>query len=516
VKIAACVAARGWQVGGMRKTALLAVIGLFASPAIAQDQAATGDAARNARAYLDRIAALDDAGPELNAVIEVNQQAPTIAAANAGTPLAGRTVLVKDNIETSEWPTTAGSLALAGNDTGRDAPLIARLREAGGVVLGKTNLSEWANIRSSHSTSGWSAVGGQTRNPYAIDRNPCGSSSGSGAAVAAELSWAAIGTETDGSVTCPASVNGIVGFKPTVGLVSRTHVVPISHSQDTAGPMARSVADAALLLNAIAGSDPADPATAEADTHKADFTRGLGTASLAGVRIGVLRKQVGESAKVEAVFEAALEDLRKAGAELVDIDYEFPDELGRDEFTTLLYELREDLGTYLEGSPADIPVRSLADVIAFNREHADKEMPWFRQETFLEAEATTDRNAYEAARENALHLAGDRGIDRLLQENDVAFLIAPTTGPAWPIDLVMGDAYEGSIGAGTLAAVAGYPHLSVPMGAVQGLPVGLSIIGAKWDDAAVLRAGAAYERARTVRLPEPGFKRWDEGVAKAP
>ncbi|MBB5731268.1 amidase [Altererythrobacter atlanticus] len=487
----------------MKRAFLLAGLALLAAPLRA-------DPAEDAQVYLDRIAALDDAGPQLNAVIAFNADAPELARQAQGTLLGGRTVLVKDNIETVEWPTTAGSLALAGNDTGRDAPLITRLRQAGGVVLGKTNLSEWANIRSTRSTSGWSAVGGQTRNPHATDRNACGSSSGSGAAVAAELSWAAIGTETDGSITCPASVNGIVGFKPTVGLVSRTHIVPISHSQDTAGPMARNVADAALLLNAIAGTDPADAATADADAHVTDFTAGLEAASLSGVRIGVMRKQVGDSAKVAAVFETALEDLRKAGAQLVEIDYDFPNELGRDEFQTLLFELREDLGAYLSGSPADIPIRSLADAIAFNQDNADREMPWFRQEIFVQAEASTDRRAYEAARRNALHLAGERGIDKLLHENDVAFLIAPTTGPAWPIDLVMGDAYEGSIGAGTLAAVSGYPHLSVPMGAVHGLPIGLSFIGARWEDAAILQAGAAYERARSASIPRPTFRRWQE------
>ncbi len=463
-----------------------------------------------AEAYLARIAALDDAGPRLNAVMVTNPDAPAQAraAAAAGLPLGGRTVLVKDNIETREWPTTAGSLALANNTTGRDAPLVTRLRAAGGVVLGKTNLSEWANIRSSRSTSGWSAVGGQTRNPHAIDRNACGSSSGSGAAVAAGFAWAAIGTETDGSITCPASVNGIVGFKPTVGLVSRTHVIPISHSQDTPGPMARSVADAALLLNAIAGSDPADPVTAEADAYKVDFTARLTSASLAGVRIGVLRKQVGDHPQVERLFNDALADLTRAGAVLVPIDFEEPEGLGEAEFTTLLFELREDLAAYLTSSPADIPVRTLAEVIAFNKARAAEEMRWFGQDIFEQAEQTTDREAYQAARAKALRLAGEEGISRLLAEHGVQFLIAPTTGPAWATDLVNGDHFEGSIGAGTFAAVAGTPHLSVPMGAVERLPVGLSIMGGRWNDAAVLKAGAAYERARTARLAEPGLDRW--------
>ncbi|OYW46131.1 MAG: amidase [Sphingomonadales bacterium 32-68-7] len=466
-----------------------------------------------AERYLARIAAIDDAGPQLNAVVAVNPQAPQEAARATELPLEGRAVLVKDNIETREWPTTAGSLALKDNRTGRDAPLIARLRAAGGVVLGKTNLSEWANIRSVRSSSGWSAVGGLTRNPHATDRNACGSSSGSGAAVAAGLAWAAIGTETDGSITCPASVNGVVGFKPTVGLVSRTHVVPISASQDTPGPMARTVADAALLLGAIAGSDPADAATAEADARKTDYTAGLAAASLAGVRVGVMRNQVGSQPRVTVLFEQALADLRRAGAELVEIDYAEPGEMGRDELTVLLFELREGLDAYLQGSPADIPVRNLDEVIAFNDAQAEVEMRWFGQELFLRAAETTDRAAYAAARSNSLRLAGAEGIDRLLAVHRVAFLIAPTAGPAWTSDLVNGDNFAGAIGAGSLAAIAGYPHLTVPMGAVEGLPVGLSIMGAKWDDAAVLRAGAAYERARTAALPEPALAAWTAGAA---
>ena len=473
-------------------------------------QPGTSAARDAAERQLALIAQLDDAGPILNSVIVTNPDAPAQAEAAeaAGLPLGGMTVLVKDNVETREMPTTAGSLALKDNATGRDAPLIARLRAAGGVVLGKTNLSEWANIRSTASTSGWSAVGGQTRNPHATDRNTCGSSSGSGAAVAAGFAWAAIGSETDGSITCPASINGIVGFKPTVGFVSRTHIVPISHSQDTAGPMTRTAYAAAQLMNAIAGSDPADPATAEADARKVDFTTGMLDSTLSGVRIGVMRKQAGSFAPVNVLFERALEDLRNAGAILVDIEFDEPAEMGRDEYTVLLYELREDLGKYLAGSPADIPVRSLADTIAFNKANASDELRFFGQEIFELAETTTDRAAYEAARANSLRLAGEEGIDRLLSENKVRFLVAPTTGPAWPIDLIYGDDYPGSIGAGSLAAIAGYPHISVPMGAVEGLPVGFSIMGAKWDDHEVLKAGAAYERARTAELAKPTFKPW--------
>jgi len=464
-----------------------------------------------AQRYLERIAEFDDSGPMLNAVIVANPNAPEQADDLVGSGiLQGRSVLVKDNIETREWATTAGSLALANNMTGRDAPLIARLRAAGGVVLGKTNLSEWANIRSTRSVSGWSAVGGLVRNPYGTDRNSCGSSSGSGAAVAAGFTWAAIGTETDGSITCPASVNGIVGFKPTVGMVSRTFVVPISHSQDTAGPMARTVEDAARLLNAIAGSDAADPATAEADAHKVDFTVGLRSASLSGVRIGALRKAVGNNPDVKALFEAALADLRRAGAEIVDIDFEPDEKMGADEFYVLQYELREDLNAYLAGSPAPIPVRTLDEVIAFDDAHAAEEMPWFGQEIFLMAAKATDPEKYQQARANSLRLAGADGIDKLLADNNVSFLIAPTVGPAWSTDLVNGDNYDGSIGAGSLAAIAGYPHLSVPMGAVHGLPVGLSIMSSKWSDAAVLRAGAAYEHARTAALPQPSLRPWSD------
>lgn len=460
--------------------------------------------------YLDRISRIDDAGPMLNSVIATNPDAPDQArvAAEAGLPLRGRTVLIKDNIETRELPTTAGSLALAGNMTGRDAPLVVRLREAGGVVLGKTNLSEWANIRSDNSTSGWSAVGGLTRNPYATDRNTCGSSSGSGAAIAAGFAWGAIGTETNGSITCPASVNGLVGFKPTVGFVSRTHVVPISSTQDTPGPMTRTVRDAAMLMNAIAGTDPLDPATAEADARKPDFTAGLDGASLQGVRIGVMRKQIGNRADLAAVFEQALADMQAAGAELVDIDFEPDGRMYEDSFTVLMFELREDMGKYLASLPGENMPRTLADLIAFNQANAATEMRWFGQELFELAETKTDRDAYEKARANAIRIAGEETIDRLLADFNVQFLVVPTRGPAWTTDLVNGDNFNGSIGFGSPSAIAGYPHLTVPMGAIEGLPVGISIMGAKWEDHAVLKAGAAYEKARTAPLPEPAFEPW--------
>ena len=448
----------------------------------------------------------------LNSVIAFNPDAPELAAQAEldGLLLAGKTVLVKDNIETAEFPTTAGSLALEGNTTRRDAPMIAYLRAAGGVVLGKANLSEWANIRSDNSTSGWSAIGGLTRNPHAIDRNTCGSSSGSAAAVAAGLAWGAIGTETNGSISCPASINGVVGFKPSVGLVSRTHVVPISSTQDTAGPMTQSVGDAALLLTAIAGEDEADTATVDVPRIE-DYTAGLDEFSLEGVRIGVMRNQIGNREDLKAVFEQSLSDLESAGAVLVDIEFEPNSQMFGDSYTVLLFELREEMGKYLASIPefaeGKTP-RTLADLIAFNHANADQEMRWFDQSIFKVAEETTDRDAYETARANALRIAGPETLDTLFSEHDVQFLVAPTRGPAWVSDLVNGDSFNGSIGFGSPAAIAGYPHLTVPMGHIERLPVGISFFGTKWADHDVLKTGAAYERARTATLPSPFFKRW--------
>lgn len=479
---------------------------------LAQDgpnDTASPTAQTTAQEQIGRIRAQDDAGAMLNAVIAYDPDAAAKALANAETGLLrGRTVLVKDNVETREWPTTAGSLALASNMTGRDAPMITRLRAAGGVVLGKTNLSEWANIRDDNSTSGWSAVGGLTRNPYATDRNSCGSSSGSGAAIAAGFAWAAIGTETDGSITCPASINGIVGFKPSVGLVSRTHVIPISSTQDTAGPMAQTVADAALLLSAIAGEDAEDPVTLSVPNRMEDYSAGLENASLVGVRIGVMRKQVGNRADLATIFDAALADLKRAGAVLVDIEFEPDEAMYENSFTVLLYELREEMGRYLSSLPGDTMPRSLADLIAFNTAHADVEMRFFGQSLFELAEQTTDRAAYDTARASALRIAGKETLDMLLATHKVAFLVAPTRGPAWTTDLVNGDNFNGSIGFGSPAAIAGYPHLTVPMGQIEGLPVGISFIGARWADHEVLKAGAAYEKARTATLPVPPLGPW--------
>jgi amidase len=466
-------------------------------------------------AYLDRIAQLDRSGPELRSVLALNPaaraqarvlDAERAAGASRG-PLHGIPLLIKDNIETSDpVPTTAGSLALMENTTGRDAPLVARLRAAGAIVLGKANLSEWANIRSTHSTSGWSAVGGLTRNPHALDRNACGSSTGSAVAVAASLVAGAVGTETDGSITCPASVNGVVGLKPTVGLVSRTHVVPISHTQDTAGPMARTVADAALLLAAMAGSDPADPATREADARKRDYAAALDGGALRGRRVGVMRWRMGDLPELDAVFERALDVLRQAGAELVDIaESGVPQEIGRLELGILLTELRTGIDAYLASTPPAVPVRTLADVIAFNEAQAAAEMPLFEQDLFRDAVATKGLAdpEYVEARERARRMAGAEGIDRLLRDNRVSLLVGPSTGPAWMTDLVNGDqSIDGS--ASQLPAIAGYPHLSVPMGAVRGLPVGLSFIGPAWSEPELLGCGHAYEQLASAR-PAPTF-----------
>ncbi len=459
-------------------------------------------------AYLRRIARFDDANNMLNAVIAVmpdalNQARAMDAELKAGKyrgPMHGMPVLLKDNIEAAgPIPTTAGSLALKDSITGRDAPLVARLRNAGAVILGKTNLSEWANIRSNKSTSGWSAVGGLTKNPYVLDRNACGSSSGSGSAIAASFAAAAVGTETDGSIVCPSGINGLVGFKPTVGLVSRRFVVPISHSQDTAGPMARSVKDAAIMLTAMAGSDPEDSATLEADKWRGNYAAGLDVASVKGMRIGVLR-----AIDVSVVqFDAALAILKAAGAELILIDTKFIDEekLGNAEFTVLKAELKADLAAYLQGLPAGlVPQKSLADIIAFNKANAATELQYFNQDTFeaAEKEAELDDPAYIAARATSLGLAAG-GLDRLFVLNKLDVIIAQTNGRAWLTTLGKGDAFSGP-SASTLPAVAGYPHLTVPMGLDDGLPVGLSFIGAKWHDYAVLKAGYAYEQLSKARI----------------
>lgn len=464
------------------------------------------------RLYQHRI---DRLNPRLRAVITLNPDALALgaqadadrAAGRARGALSGVPILIKDNIETADaMATTAGSLALKDNVTGRDAFVTARLRAAGAIVLGKTNLSEWANIRSRFSISGWSATGGQARNPYALDRSPCGSSAGSGVAAAASLAAAAIGTETDGSVTCPAAVNGLVGLKPTVGLVSRTHIVPISASQDTAGPMTRDVRDAALLLGVIAGSDPADPATAPADAHGSDYLAGLKPDALKGVRVGVMRFVLGVHPETDRVFNQALATLAAAGAVLVEIDKSsISPDLSRLERVVLMTELKAGLNAYLATtSPERVSSRTLADLIAFNKAHAAEEMALFGQDSFELAEQTQglDDPAYLAAKAGARRLAGTEGIDAMLQANNVQVLIAPTLGPAWLIDPVLKDRSVGG-GVGSPAAVAGYPHLTVPMGQVAGLPVGLSFVGPAWSDAALLAYGYAFEQAAHARTPPP-------------
>ena len=457
------------------------------------------------RAYLKRIAAMDRKGPTLRSVIATNPDAIAQARAldaerRAGRvrgPLHGVPVLIKDNIETADrMPTTAGSLALSDNLTRRDAPLVARLRAAGAVILGKTNLSEWANIRSNRSMSGWSAVGGLVRNPYALDRTACGSSSGSGASVAASFAAAAVGTETDGSILCPASINGLVGMKPTLGLISRTHVVPISHSQDTPGPMARSVRDAAILLSAMAGPDAADAATA--GTAVRDYAAGLSTSALSGLRVAVLRPNL--SPDLQARYAAALAVLAAGGATLVDVTRPPTPGMGDAEFTVLKTELKANLDVYLATTPPSVTTRTLEQVIAFNAANAAAEMPFFGQETFEEAVKTKglDDPDYKAARAKSLKLASE-AIDAMLKSANATVLVQPAYGAAWLSDPVHGDQYDGP-SASAMAAIAGYPNLTVPMGLVDGLPVGLSFVAARGGDATVLGAGYAYEQRARARV----------------
>ena len=460
------------------------------------------------RAYLKRIADMDRKGPTLRAVIAVNPDALAQARAldaerRAGRvrgPLHGIPILIKDNIETADpMPTTAGSLALKDNLTRRDAPVVARLRAAGAVILGKTNLSEWANIRSTRSMSGWSAVGGLVRNPYALDRTACGSSSGSGAAVAASFAALAVGTETDGSVVCPSSINGLVGLKPSIGLVSRTRVVPISHSQDTPGPMAQTVRDAAAMLGAMVGSDPEDAATAGADARVRDYAAGLSESALSGLRVAVRRPPM--SPGLTDRFEAALAVLRSAGAVLVDVDGPKWEGTGEAELLVLKTELKADLNAYLATTPPAVTARTLDQVIAFNRAHAAAEMPYFGQELFEEAANTKGLSdpAYRAARAKSLRQAGAEGIDAMLRAANATVLVEPSYGAAWLQDPVHGDQYPGP-SSSELPAIAGYPNLTVPMGLVNGLPVGLSFIATKFGEATVLGAGYAYEQKSRARV----------------
>jgi amidase len=464
--------------------------------------------------YLGRIRRIDASGPALHAIIETNPDASSIAAtldqtpASARGPLHGIPVVIKDNVDTADrMLTTAGSLALAGSRPARDAFIVRKLRAAGAVILGKTNLSEWANYRSTRSSSGWSGRGGQTHNPYSPDRNSCGSSSGSGAAVAADLAVIAVGTETDGSIICPSAINGLVGIKPTVGLVSRSGIIPISASQDTAGPMARSVADAAALLNVLAGYDPDDAATAVMkDRPAVDYSQSLKPDSLRGARIGVLRKFAGFHEAVDGVFEQALTALRAQGAVLVEVpEFDIDAKTAADEGTVLSYEFKDGINRYLASRPAPTP-RTLTDLIAFNESHAAQEMPYFGQELFLAANSRgpLSDTAYLGARQRSVEAAGKNGIDAVLAAQQLDALVAPSNGPAWTIDVVNGDHFVGgSISAP--AAIAGYPHVTVPMGQVHGLPVGLSLLGAAFSEAKLISYAFAFENATHSRRP-PTFK----------
>ena len=465
--------------------------------------------------YLKRIEQLDGQGPTLRSILETNPDAMAIAeeldrerrAKGARGPLHGVPILIKDNIGTADrMTTTAGSLALEGSIPPRDSFVAARLRQAGAVLLGKTNLSEWANFRSEHSSSGWSGRGGQCRNPYALDRNPCGSSSGSGVAVAANLAAVSLGTETDGSIVCPANANGIVGIKPTLGLVSRAGIIPIAHSQDTAGPMARSVADAAVLLGPLTGVDPRDPATGASDGHSyTDYAQFLDPKGLRGARLGVARKFFGFHREVDKLMESAIEEMKRRGAELIDpVEIPMGEDFGENELSVLLYEFKADLNAYLQALGPQAPIRSLADVIEFNERHRDREMPYFGQELFLKAEAKGPLSSQEyldALQKNRT-LLREKGIDAAMDKHRLDAILAPTGGPAWLTDLVNGDHFLG--GSSSPAAIAGYPDISVPAGFVRGLPVGISFFGRAWSEPTLIRLAYAFERATRHRRP-PAF-----------
>jgi amidase len=472
-----------------------------------------------AEKYLARIEAIDRSGPALHSVIEVNPDALTIAdrldterkAGRIRGPLHGIPVLIKDNIATADrMMTTAGSLALAGAVPPKDAFIVARLRDAGAVILGKTNLSEWANFRSTHSTSGWSGRGGLARNPYALDRNTSGSSSGSGAAIAANLAAVAIGTETDGSIVSPSNANGLVGIKPTLGLLSRAGIIPVAHSQDTAGPMARTVSDAAVTLAAMVGSDPDDPATRQSiGRGSRDYSAALDPNGLRGARIGVVRNRLfGSTPAADRLAEAAIADMKAAGAVIVDpANIPTLGQFDATEFDVLLYEFKADLNKYLMWLGARSPVHSLKDVIAFNEMHAADEMPYFGQEILTQAErkGPLTETRYRAALARNHRLSRTLGIDAVMTKYQLDALVAPTGGPAWLTDLVNGDGGTGGApGPSTVAAVAGYPHITVPAGFFRGLPVGVSFLGRAWSEPTLIKLAYAYEQATKHRRP-PAF-----------
>jgi len=477
-----------------------------------QAKMASGELTASAitRFYLDRIAKQNHQGPSLHAVIATNPNALAIAqqlddersAGKVRGPLHGIPVILKDNIDTLDpMPTTAGSLALAENFAKEDAFVVAQLRRAGAIILAKANLSEWANFRSEHSVSGWSSVGGQTLNPYVLNRNTCGSSSGSAVSVSANLAPLAVGTETDGSIVCPSAVNGIVGIKPTLGLVSRSGIIPIAHSQDTAGPMARTVYDAALMLGAMVGLDGSDADSIESKEHfLSDYTRGLSAATLKGARIGVASNLGTFSHKANPVFAAALEQMRAAGAEVIEVG-EMPhlNDYGDEEYEVLLYEFKAELNAYLKKVEEVLPVHSLSELISFNLQHREKTMPHFGQEILYKAQdrgPLTDP-AYKSARKKSRSLARS-GIDTLLEKHQLDAIVTTVAQPAWTIDHINGDHYLG--GSSSSAAVSGYPSVTVPMGDVRGLPVGIAFIGGRWQEKKIIGLAHAYEQVSQARI----------------
>lgn len=460
--------------------------------------------------YLDRITQYDKQGPSINSVIEINPDALQLAEAldherkqtGARGPLHGIPILIKDNIDTADrMMTTAGSLALFGSIAQQDAFVAKKLRDAGAVILGKTNLSEWANFRSSHSTSGWSGRGGQTKNPYVLDRNPCGSSSGSGAAASANFCAAAIGTETDGSIVCPSSANSLVGIKPTLGLVSRAGIIPIAHSQDTAGPMTRTVSDAAILLSALTGYDPSDKATAPYQGKASiDYSKFLDQDGFRGARIGVVRKSFEFNEHVDQLMNDLIKEMKTLGAIIVDpADIPTAGEFDDSEYEVLLYEFKADLNAYLSGLGPNASVHSLKELIDFNEKNRKKEMPYFGQDVFIKAEAKgplTTKGYLKALKKNH-ELTQKKGIDFVIQQKKLDALIAPTGGPAWLTDWVNGDSYMG--GYSSASAVAGYPHITVPAGFVFGLPVGISFIGSAHSEPKLIKLAYAFEQATKAR-----------------
>ena len=463
-----------------------------------------------AESYLARIRSID---PKINSIIEVNPDALKIAEAmdkerSSGKtrgPMHGIPVVIKDNIDTADnMRTTAGSLALVdAPKPKKDAFVVQQLRKAGAVLIAKTNLSEWANFRSENSSSGWSGVGGQTRNPYILDRSPCGSSSGSGAAASANLTAVAIGTETDGSVVCPASICGIVGIKPTLGLVSRSGIIPIAHSQDTAGPMARTVADAAALLSVMVGFDPSDEITSEAKSRSVDYTQYLNKQALKGAKLGVVKQYWGRNAALDKLLDANLEELKKLGAELIDVEFPNFRKFGDDEYEVLLYEFKADLNKYLKARGGEHD--SLEKLIMFNEHHADKSMPYFKQEIFEKAQAKGDlsERAYQLALLRSKVLTQDEGIDQVADKHSVDAFVAPSNAQSWLIDLVQGDSPREYVGSSTMPAVSGYPNITVPSGFLNKMPIGMSFFGKAFTEPRLIGIAYAWEQAsKARRMPE--------------